>query len=214
MKMKTWWKIRRLSSFLFPSPLFLLFSDWFLPACPCSVFISFSCGLLYSLSVLALLFFGFCEFVLWRRRRSWGTLAFSLVFLPLFLFRLPFFLSSPLCIISLLWVFASVFALSFPVWFFFLLLLCSVLPFIEPESLKTSPVFAGLLFKSRTGSWAGDVVHDLLQISCWIGFLRAKRKGWWTVLPNGAVCVLGNGYFSLWSLNVLNSTIWILISNN
>jgi len=120
MKMKTWWKIRRLSSFLFPSPLFLLFSDWFLPACPCSVFISFSCGLLYSLSVLALLFFGFCEFVLWRRRRSWGTLAFSLVFLPLFLFRLPFFLSSPLCIISLLWVFASVFALSFPVWFFFL----------------------------------------------------------------------------------------------
>ena len=46
------------------------------------------------------------------------------------------------------------------------LLLCSALPFIEPESLKTSPVFAGLLFKSRTGSWAGDVVHDLLQISC------------------------------------------------
>jgi len=61
--------------------------------------------------------------------------------------------------------------------FFLPLLLCSALPFIELESLKTSPVFAGLLFKSRTGSWAGDVVHDLLQISCWIGFLCANRKG-------------------------------------
>jgi hypothetical protein len=90
----------------------------------------------------------------------------------------------------------------------------SALPFIEPESFKSSPVFAGLLFKSRTGSWAGDVVYDLLQISCWIGFLRAKRKGWWTVLPNGAVCVLGNGYFSLWPLNIIKSTIGILISNN
>jgi hypothetical protein len=39
------------------------------------------------------------------------------------------------------------------------------------------------------------VVHDLLQISCWISFLRAKWKGWWTVLPNGAVYVLGNDYF-------------------
>ena len=56
MKMKTWWKIRQLSFFLFPSPLFLLFSDWFLPACPCSVFISFSCGLLYILSILAIFF--------------------------------------------------------------------------------------------------------------------------------------------------------------
>jgi hypothetical protein len=34
-----------------------------------------------------------CEFVLWRRRRSWGTLVFSVVFLPLFLFRLPLSLS-------------------------------------------------------------------------------------------------------------------------
>jgi len=115
--------------------------------------------------------------------------------------------------------------LSFSLWiyaFFALSLLCfssplfpgSALLFIELESFNNSPVFAGLLFKSRTGSWAGDVVQDLLQISCWIGFLRAELKGWWTVLPNGAVCVLGNGYFSLWSLNVLNSTIWILISNN
>jgi len=105
----------------------------------------------------------------------------------------------------------------FLLFFFFLCrswLFFSALPFIEPESFKTSPVFAGLLFKSRTGSWAGDVVHDLLQISCWIGFLRAKRKGWWTVLPNGAVCVLGNGYFSLWPLNIIKSTIGILISNN
>jgi hypothetical protein len=28
-------------------------------------------------------------------------------------------------------------------------------PLIELESFKTSPAFAGLLFKSRTGSWAG-----------------------------------------------------------
>ena len=110
----------------------------------------------------------------------------------------------PLCF------FFSVFFVLCRSWPFFF----PALPFIEPESLKTSPVFAGLLFKSRTRSWAEDVVHDLLQISCWIGFLCAKRKGWWTVLPNGAVCVLGNGYFSLWPLNVLNSTIGILIINN
>ena len=167
MKMKTWWKIRRRSSFLFPSPLFLLFSDWFLPACPCSVFISFSCGLLYSLSVLALLFFGFCEFVLWRRRRSWGTLAFSLVFLPLFLFRLPFFLSSPLCIISLLWVFASVFALSFPVWFFFFFFSVDFsVPFIETQLLASnqSCLYRTVIFSDEIVGERRGPRSDLLQI--------------------------------------------------
>ena len=33
---------------------------------------------------------------------------------------------------------------------------------IELESFKTSPAFAGMLFKSRTGSWAGDMVHDCI----------------------------------------------------
>jgi len=39
-------------------------------------------------------------------------------------------------------------------------------PFYREICPSTSPAFAGLLFKSRTGSWARDVVHDLLQISC------------------------------------------------
>jgi len=39
-------------------------------------------------------------------------------------------------------------------------------PFCRETCPSTSPAFAGLLFKSRTGSWARDVVHDLLQISC------------------------------------------------
>jgi hypothetical protein len=37
-------------------------------------------------------------------------------------------------------------------------------PLIELESFKASPAFAGMLFKSRTVSWAGNMVHD------WIGF--------------------------------------------
>jgi len=39
-------------------------------------------------------------------------------------------------------------------------------PFYRETCPSTSPAFAGLLFKSRAGSWARDVVHDLLQISC------------------------------------------------
>ena len=47
-------------------------------------------------------------------------------------------------------------------------LLCSGFssPFYRETCPSTSPAFAGLLFKLRTGSWARDVVHDLLQISC------------------------------------------------
>jgi len=35
-------------------------------------------------------------------------------------------------------------------------------PFYRETCPSTSPAFAGLLFKSRAGSWARDVVHDLL----------------------------------------------------
>ena len=159
----------------------------------CSVLLSFS-----SISPAFLpLFSGFFSVVL------------AYVFSPFFLLRLCLFAYVSFLLFVPRVLFSFCFFCSLPFVAFF-----SALPFIEPESFKSSPVFAGLLFKSRTGSWAGDVVYDLLQISCWIGFLRAKRKGWWTVLPNGAVCVLGNGYFSLWPLNIIKSTIGILISNN
>ena len=86
--MKTWWKIRRLSSFLFPSPLFLLFSDWFLPACPCSVCVClFLCFVCFSPSLAGSLppapgfflvspwWFGVCS---WRRIiRLTNTCSFS-----------------------------------------------------------------------------------------------------------------------------------------
>jgi hypothetical protein len=80
------------------------FFVWFLPMFFALVFGSFSGFFSFSSSV----------FVLWRRRWSWGTLAFSLVFLPLFL-------------------------LSFSLWIcvFFTLYLCSV--FFSSGSSLLSP---------------------------------------------------------------------------
>jgi len=112
------------------------------------------------------------------------------------------FLSFSPCIISLLWGF-----------FFLLCFLCFWVNFSGPFSPEkspgsgfsspfyretcpsTSPAFAGLLFKSRAGSWARDVVHDLLQISCWIGFIRSNVGDDEQCFQNGAVVSLGMVFF-------------------
>jgi len=60
-------------------------------------------------------------------------------------------------------------------------LLCSALPFIEPESMQ-KPV--PLLINPWAGLWARDrgvVALSCRIFPCWIGLLRAKRKGWWIV---------------------------------
>ena len=93
----------------------------------------------------------------------------SLVF-PLFSGFSPLF--SPLIFLFLFWVYFSVLSPQKLLLVLFFLLSFSALcsgfssPFYRETCPSTSPAFAGLLFKSRTGSWARDVVHDLLQISC------------------------------------------------
>jgi len=82
----------------------------------------------------------------------------------------------------------------FLLWF---LLFCSGFssPFYRETCPSTSPAFAGLLFKLQTGSWARDEVHDLLQISCWIGFIRANVGDDEQCFQNGAVVSSGMTVF-------------------
>jgi hypothetical protein len=94
---------------------------------------------------------------------------------------LIFFVSSPPVSVFLLWFSAPCSGFSSP--------------FYRETCPSTSPAFAGLLFKSRTGSWARDVVHDLLQISCWIGFIRANVGDDEQCFQNGAVVSLGMAVF-------------------
>jgi len=70
-------------------------------------------------------------------------------------------------------------------------------PFYRETCPSTSPAFAGLLFKLRTGSWARDVVHDLLQISCWISFIRANVGDNEQCFQNDAVVSSGMAVFNL-----------------
>ena len=100
----------------------------------------------------------------------------SLFWVDVFVLLCIFFLGCVL-IALFLWVFLVFWVLFFfppSLCFFSLFLLrffspfCSGFssPFYRETCPSTSPAFAGLLFKLRTGSWARDVVHDLLQISC------------------------------------------------
>jgi hypothetical protein len=63
----------------------------------------------------------------------------------------------------------------------------------------------------RPGSWHktwSRFGSDALWFSCWIG-CPVEMDGMTNSIANGTVAL-----FSIWSLHVLNSTIWISISNN
>ena len=136
---------------LFLSPVLGPFSLWFrFLLCPLFFLVSVPCVIRLPLVLLWFFFLFFvqpcCSPVFW---------VFLWVLLCIF-FGFVFCLSPPsLCF----------FSLFFPLFFLFF---CSGFssPFYRETCPSTSPAFAGLLFKLRTGSWARDVVHDLLQISC------------------------------------------------
>jgi hypothetical protein len=61
-----------------------------------------------------------------------------------------------------------------------------------------SPAFTGLLINPRAGPWAKDVVHDWIEL---LQFSLLNRLSPCEMIQNGVVGVLGNDYFSPWSLN-------------
>jgi len=144
--MKTWWKIRRLSSFLFPSLLFLLFSDWFLPACPCFLWILF--WLILGLSLSA------------------GTKAMAELILlgaaPPF-----FFLSVNLCFFTLYFCsvcFSSGFLLAFSAFFF----LCFWVDFFV---CRLSAEMKAMAMKTLYVCWISFLSFSLCIISLlWVFF--------------------------------------------
>jgi len=127
---------------------------------------------------------------------------------------LLFFSFSFLCFvffssIFLLYVFALVFSVFGSIFLGFLL------PFIEIPQLPplTSPAFAELLFATneivgeRHDPWLDRIRCKFL--ACWIGMEKTN-----TVVPPATTTFRQQWTFSFWPLNVLNSTIEILISNN
>jgi hypothetical protein len=104
---------------------------------------------------------------------------------------------------------------SLCIFFFFLFFLLLSLPLLcsafyrarelAKNSPCYSPAFTGLLINPRAGSWAKDVVHDrieLLQFSLLNRLSPREMKGIMNRSSKRHRCVLGNDYFSLWSLNV------------
>jgi len=122
-------------------------------------------------------FFFVCESVLWRRRRSWGPLAFSLVFLPLFLFRL------------LLSVF---FFRVLPLGSFLLPLRWGLpLAFIRPEKVLY------LCLQKWRASWRQGIMGNVGVVA---GFSPGLRQRWWTVGSKTASLGMENDklYFGPW----------------